>query len=367
VAHELTDQELVTYSRQIALDSIGYEGQAALRQASACLIGLGGLGSLIAQKLTAMGLGRLRLVDRDVVSRSDLHRQVIYNVDQVGMAKVEAAQINLGRLNPDVQLEPMAEALTQANTERLVTGFDIVLDGLDRPAPRYALNRACHKLGIPWIFGAAVSTYGNLSTILPGQTMCLECLMPGLKDEDLPKCAVVGVHPSILGVITSLQVAESVALLTGGEPQLSGRLLFVDLQSMDFHKIEVAQDEECPVCGAGEKSPPELEEESFEETCSRDGGRSFFFTPAQSLDLDLAGLAKRLKQEGHAISQLGRLALTFAADDGVSVSLTASGGMIVQYPPASDEDAGAKIKKLCRWVLVDLAGVPDQALPGLTP
>lgn len=364
MAHELTDQELVIYSRQIALDAIGYEGQTALRQASACLIGLGGLGSLIAQKLTAMGLGRLRMVDRDVVSRSNLHRQVIYNVDQVGMAKVEAAQANLSRLNPDVELESVAESLTQANARRLIAGFDIVLDGLDRPAPRYALNRACHELGIPWIFGAAVSTYGNLSTILPGQTMCLECLMPGLKDADLPKCAVVGVHPSILGVITSLQVAEAVAVLTGGEPQLSGRLLFVDLQSMDFHKIEVAQDEKCPVCGAGRDEPIAVEEEPFEEVCSRDGGRSFFYTPAQSLSLDLAVLAQRLSQEGLSITQAGRLAVSFATDEGISVSLTASGGVIVQHPPTTDEDVGAKIKELCRWLLVDLAGAGSAAFPG---
>lgn len=363
MSHELTDEELVTYSRQIALDAIGYEGQAALRRSSACLIGLGGLGALIAQKLTAMGLGRLRLVDRDVVSRSDLHRQVLYNVDQVGMAKVEAAQINLSRLNPDVDLEPVAESLTQANAQSLVAGFDIVLDGLDRIGPRYALNRACHKLAIPWIFGAAVSTYGNLSTILPGRTMCLECLMPDLKDDDLPKCAVVGVHPSILGVITSLQVAEAVAVLTGGEPNLSGRLLFVDLQNMDFTKIEVAQDERCPVCGQDGGDPAVVEQESLEEVCSRDGGRSFFFTPAQSLNLDLASLPARLEQEGFSINQAGRLAITFETNDGICLSLTASGGMIVQHPPTMDENAADKIKELCCRILKDFAGVKDQALP----
>jgi molybdopterin/thiamine biosynthesis adenylyltransferase len=362
MAHELTDQELIIYSRQIALETIGYEGQAKLRGSSACLVGLGGLGSLVAQKLTAMGIGKLRLVDRDVVSRTDLHRQVIYDVDQVGMAKVEAAQAKLSRLNPDVELEIVAEPLNRMNAERLVSGHDIVMDGLDRPTPRYALNRACQKLGIPWVFGAAVATYGNLSTILPGQTMCLECFMPGLKDEDLPKCAVVGVHPSILGIITSLQVAEAVSLLTGGQPQLAGRLLFVDLQGLDFHKIEIKQDPGCPACGPEPKAPPEDEDGAFEEICSQDGRRSFFFTPAQSLSLDLTPLPKRLEQEGHSVTQAGELAISFETKEGMGLSLLTSGGIIVQHPPTTDEDVADKVRALCRWLLVDLAGADVSVL-----
>ena len=363
MAQELSDQELIIYSRQIALEGIGYEGQAALRGSSACLVGMGGLGSLVAQKLTAMGLGRLRLIDRDVVSRSDLHRQVIYDVDQVGMAKVEAAQAKLSRLNPDVELEPVAESLNQNNAERLISGFDVVLDGLDRPSPRYLLNRACQDLNLPWVFGAAVATYGNLSTILPGQTMCLECFMPGLKDQDLPKCAVVGVHPSILGVITSLQVAEAVSLLTHDKPQLAGRLLFVDLQGMEFHKIEIKQDPKCPACGPEMIAPPQEEDTAFEEICSQDGRRNFFFTPAHSLNLDLPPLAQRLKEKGMAITRIGKLALTFETSQGVGVSLTASGGIIVQHPPSADEDVAEQVRELCRWLLVDLAGVESGDLP----
>lgn len=362
MARELTDQELIIYSRQIALETIGYDGQAALRDSSACLVGVGGLGSLVAQKLTAMGIGKLRLVDRDVVSRTDLHRQVIYDVDQVGMAKVEAARAKLSRLNPDVEFEIIAEPFNQRNAERLVSGFDIVMDGLDRPTPRYALNRACQKLGTPWVFGAAVSTYGNLSTILPGQTMCLECFMPGLKDEDLPKCAVVGVHPSILGIITSLQVAEAVTLLTGGEPQLAGRLLFVDLQGLDFHKIEIKQDPKCPACGPEPTALSDQEEASLEEVCSQDGRRNFFFTPSKSLNLDLSPLPQRLEQAGHRIIQAGELAVTFESKDGVSISLLASGGVIVQHPPTGDQKVCGNISELCRWLLVDVAGADKESL-----
>jgi molybdopterin/thiamine biosynthesis adenylyltransferase len=362
MARELTEQELIIYSRQIALETIGYEGQAALRGSSACLVGVGGLGSLMAQKLTAMGIGKLRLVDRDVVSRTDLHRQVIYDVDQVGMAKVEAARAKLSRLNPDVEFEIIAEPFNQSNAERLVSGVDIVMDGLDRPTPRYALNRACQKQGIPWVFGAAVATYGNLSTILPGQTMCLECFMPGLKDEDLPKCAVVGIHPSILGIITSLQVAEAVTLLTGGWPQLAGRLLFVDLQGLDFHKIEIEKDPKCPACGPEPTALPDEEEASLEEVCSQDGRRNFFFTPNKSLNLDLSSLPLRLEQEGHRVIQAGDLAITFESKDGVSISLLASGGVIVQHPPTDDQKVCDNISELCRWLLVDVAGADKDAL-----
>jgi adenylyltransferase/sulfurtransferase len=154
-------------------------------------------------------------------------------------------------------------------------------------------------------------------------------------------------------------------LLTGGQAQLSGVLLFVDLQNIDFNKIQIPRDDQCPVCGAGEDNHAFSEEAPFEEVCSRDGRRSFFFTPAQSLELDLSSLSRRLEDEGLSIIQAGRLAVTFETSDGVNVSLTASGGMIVQYPPTEDKGIGGKVKKLCRWVIKDLAETDDPAFESL--
>ena len=206
---KLTNKELETYARQIVLADIGYEGQLKLRNAKACLIGVGGLGSPIATQLVGMGIGYLRIVDRDIVSRSDLHRQHLYDADCVGMPKVEIAQQKLGKLNPDVKLDPIPESLNSINAKELIGGMDVIIDGLDRPEPRYLVNRTCNRLKIPYVFGAAIEAFGNVSTLLPGQTFCLECFMPGLKDEDLPVCAVVGVHPSVIGMVSSVQVSST--------------------------------------------------------------------------------------------------------------------------------------------------------------
>jgi len=215
---ELTDEELYTYSRQIVLADIGYDGQLAVRNAKVCLIGVGGLGSPIALKLVGMGIGTLRFVDRDVVSRTDLHRQHLYDVDAVGQPKVGVALKRLSRLNPDVTLEPVPEALNSLNAEELIAGMDIVIDGLDRIETRYIVNRTCNRLKIPYVFGAATASYGNVSTLIPGQTFCLECFMPDLKNEDIPSCGVVGVHPSIVGIVASIQVSEATRVLTGLKP-----------------------------------------------------------------------------------------------------------------------------------------------------
>ena len=220
---ELTEKELETYSRQIVLADIGYDGQLKLRNARACLIGVGGLGSPIATQLVGMGIGYLRIVDRDIVSRSDLHRQHLYDADCVGLPKVEIAHQKLSKLNPDVKVDPIPESLNSINAEELIGGMDIVIDGLDRPEPRYLVNRICNKFKIPYVFGAAIEAFGNASTLMPGQTFCLECFMPGLKDEDLPVCGVVGVHPSVIGMVSSVQVSEAVRLIIGQKPKLALR------------------------------------------------------------------------------------------------------------------------------------------------
>ncbi len=224
---KLTKDELRFYSRQILLDEIGYQGQQRLKKANVCIAGLGGLGSTVAIQLTAMGIGHLKLVDRDFVEESNLQRQHLYSFDVVGFPKVEAAVDRLRKVNPYVELEPLPISLNQSSAEVMVSGIDLVVDGLDNMRTRYAVNRACVKQGIPYVFGAAVSTFGNVSTIIPHKTACLECFYGNLDDRVLPSCGTVGVHPAILGVIASLEVAEAIKLLTGGEPRLANRLLYL--------------------------------------------------------------------------------------------------------------------------------------------
>ncbi|MEM2897058.1 MAG: HesA/MoeB/ThiF family protein, partial [Candidatus Bathyarchaeia archaeon] len=194
---ELTEEELDAYSRQIVLTDIGYEGQLKLKNSKVAIVGLGGLGSISSMKLAAMGVGYLRIIDRDIVSMSDLHRQHLYDMSLVGYPKAEAAYRKLRVLNPRISIEPIANSLNTLNAIELINGVNVVIDGLDAIETRYLLNRACQKLKIPYIFGSAIEAFGNVSTIIPEETACLECFYHGLKDEVLPKCGTIGVHPSI--------------------------------------------------------------------------------------------------------------------------------------------------------------------------
>jgi adenylyltransferase/sulfurtransferase len=361
---ELTEAELETYSRQIALEDIDYDGQLKLRNARACIIGLGGLGSLIALKLVAMGIGYLRMVDRDVVSRSDLHRQYLYDVDSVGQPKVEVAFRKLNRLNPDVELDPVPESLNSSNANEVIDGVDVVLDGLDRPEPRYLLNRTCFKLKIPYIFGAGIEAFGNLSTIVPGQTICLECIMPGLKDDDLPKCGVVGVHPSVLGVVTSLQTLEAVRLLIGQEPKLLNKLLYIDIREMNFHTLQIDRLETCPVCGTEPEGLPDpLEERFFEETCARDGRRNFIVSPRRRIEIDLKELASLLAKRGIPIRKSTELGLAFEPSKDVLTSILKSGTMIVQTSPNVKDNLKEDVLQTYRSLLIDGLGLSHTIVP----
>ncbi len=363
---ELTDKELETYSRQIVLADIGYDGQLKLRNARACLIGVGGLGSPIATQLVGMGIGYLRIVDRDIVSRSDLHRQHLYDADCVGLPKVEIAQQKLNRLNPDVKIEAIPESLNSINAEELIGGMDVVMDGLDRPEPRYLVNRICNRLKIPYVFGAAIEAFGNASTLLPGQTFCLECFMPGLKDEDLPVCGVVGVHPSVIGMVSSVQVSEALRLLIGKEPKLFNKLLYIDLREFEFNILEMQSVDSCRVCGVNPDGPPdEITDRLFEETCARDGRRNFVLSPNRRISIDPRKLRKLLMKKQFPIQSAGKLGTTFNPSKDIQACILKSGIMIAQTPPATKEEIKEKVFEIYRSLIVDSLGLPADILPDI--
>ncbi len=361
---ELTDQELDTYSRQIVLADIGYDGQLKLRNSKVCLIGVGGLGSPVALKLVGMGVGYLRFVDRDIVSRSDLHRQHLYDVDAIGRPKVEVAFNKLSRLNPDVTLDPVPESLNSINAEELISGMDIVIDGLDRPEPRYIVNRVCNKLKIPYVFGAAIEAFGNVSTILPGQTFCLECFMPGLKDEDLPVCGLVGVHPAVIGIISSLQVSEAVRVLIGREPKLFNKLLYVDLRELEFNVLDIPSLDACKVCGPNpDGAPMAVADRFFEETCARDGRRNFVTSPVKRIDLNMEQLGAVLKEKGLQIESSGSLGITFKKSEQFKACILKSGIMISQTPPQTESSFKDEVLETYRSILVEGMGLSEDILP----
>ncbi len=361
---ELTDQELDTYSRQIVLADIGYDGQLKLRNAKVCLIGVGGLGSPVALKLVGMGIGHLRFVDRDIVSRSDLHRQHLYDAESLGRPKVEVAFEKLSRLNPDVTLEPIPESLNSGNAEALISGMDLVIDGLDRPEPRYIVNRICNKLKIPYVFGAAIEAFGNVSTILPGQTFCLECFMPDLKDEDLPVCGLVGVHPSAIGIVSAVQVYEAARVLMGQEPKLYNKLLYVDLREFEFNILDIASLESCKVCGTKpDGEPMAVTDRFFEETCARDGRRNFVISPVKRIDLDMDQLGRAIKERGLPIKAAGRLGITFEKSEQLTACILKSGIMIAQTPPQLERNFKTEVMDTWKSILIDGMGFPADIAP----
>ncbi len=360
----LTNAELETYSRQVVLAGIGYSGQLKLKNAKVCIIGMGGLGTQIAFKLVGMGVGYLRMVDRDIVSRSDLHRQYLYNVDVVGQPKVEAAFQKLNRLNPDVELDPVPESMNSSNAKALIDGVDIVLDGLDSPQTRYLVNRTCNHFKIPYVFGSAIETFGNVSTIVPGKTFCLECFMPGLKDEDLPSCGVVGVHPSVLGLVTAIQVAEAVRFLTGKDPKLLNKLLYIDLQELAFDTIDISSSQNCPVCGIKPAGPPErLTDNLFVETCAKDGMRNFIISPRERIEIDIERLDAVLKEKNLSVKSSSPFGITFEISEGVQSSFLKSGLMIVQTSPKLKNDIKDDLFATYKSVLVDGLGLSPDILP----
>ncbi|KAF1691071.1 molybdopterin-synthase adenylyltransferase MoeB [Pseudoxanthomonas koreensis] len=251
---------LERYSRHLRLAEVGLEGQQRLQDAHVLLAGAGGLGSPAAFYLAAAGVGHLRLVDDDVVDRSNLQRQILHTEASIGTSKVESARERLAALNPRIEVEPVRERITAANVEGLLEGIDVVLDGSDNFPLRYLLNDACVKLGKPLVYGAVQRFEGQASVFDAGRRRgrcpCYRCLFPEPPPPQFaPSCAEAGVLGVLPGIVGLLQAAETVKLLLGiGEP-LAGRLLQFDALSMRFREVRLAPDPDCPLCAPGRPFP----------------------------------------------------------------------------------------------------------------
>ena len=250
---ELSQQEILRYSRHLILPEIGIEGQKKLKAASVLLIGAGGLGSPTALYLAAAGVGHIGLVDFDVVDLTNLQRQVLYGTDDVGTPKLEAASARLRGVNPHVRLTTHDARLTSENALEIFSGYDLVVDGTDNFATRYLVNDACVLSGIPNVYGSIFRFDGQASVFAAPDGPCYRCLYPEPPPPGLvPSCAeggVLGVLPGLVGVI---QATEAIKLITGtGEP-LIGRLLLVDALTMSFRSVKLRRDPSCPACGTRE-------------------------------------------------------------------------------------------------------------------
>ncbi|MFB6157107.1 MAG: ThiF family adenylyltransferase [Haloferacaceae archaeon] len=241
--------QLDRYSRHIIMDELGPEGQSALLDGSALVVGVGGLGSPVVQYLAAAGVGRLGLVDDDVVERSNLQRQVVHGDDDVGRPKVDSGREFVANLNPDVTVETHELRLDRGNVGSVVEGYDVVVDASDNFPTRYLLNDVCRLRGTPLVHGAIYKFEGQATTLVPGGP-CYRCLFPEAPDEgEVPDCATTGVLGVLPGTLGCVQATEAAKLLLDlGEP-LDGRLLFYDALDMSFETVPYRADPSCPVCG----------------------------------------------------------------------------------------------------------------------
>ena len=236
------------YSRQTILNELGEKGQQKLAKSKVAVVGAGGLGTVSSLYLTLAGVGYIRLIDQDTIETHNLHRQILYTSDDLHYPKTEVAARKLEKQNPLITVEAIPENVHAGNVERLLKGVDCVVDGLDNMVTRYLVNRACVKLGIPYVFGAAIGIEGNLSVFAPPETGCLECLMPNLSDSDLLTCNTRGVLGATTGVIGALQAMETIKLLAGIGSTLKGTLMVCDFRDMDFTIIDISKNTHCPVC-----------------------------------------------------------------------------------------------------------------------
>jgi adenylyltransferase/sulfurtransferase len=342
---DLTSDEIQRYSRQLMLEEIGFEGMERIRNAKVCVVGAGGIGNPVITQLVAMGVGRLRIVDRDVIEITNLHRQHLYTDDDIGRVKVEAAAERLSRINPGVQIEPVPTSVTKFTAESIVKGFDVVIDALDSVDARYALNDACIKHNIPLIYAGALGVTGSVSTILPNRSACLRCMFPELNEEEMPACSTEGVHPSILYLVAGIQVSEAVKLIMGKEPSLVNRLLYIDLNELTFDRVQMFRQEECPSCGTARKQASlEVSELIIEELCGRDRGkRTWTVTPAAPVPVNLGGIAKNAESLGYQVKTRGNLGITAINAARMSVSFLSSGAATIVG--AKDQDDAVSIYK----------------------
>ena len=231
---EMSAKEMDRYSRQIMLEEIGYNGQMKLRSARVCVIGTGGLGHPIISRLAAMGIGTLRIIDRDVIELSNLHRQTLFEESDVGKVKVETVANKLKKMNSDCNIEAFPISINDHTALEVIKDCDVVIDALDSVNARYSINRACSKQKIPFVTGAAVGVSGQVFTVMPGESACYHCMFPALDEDSMPTCSIEGVHPPILSIIGAIEVAEAVKIILGKKPSLSDRILHVDLENLDF-------------------------------------------------------------------------------------------------------------------------------------
>jgi molybdopterin-synthase adenylyltransferase len=305
------------YSRQMLFAGVGRAGQARLGRSKVVIIGCGALGNVQAETLARAGVGRLILVDRDFVEESNLQRQVMFEESDASerLPKPVAAARRIARVNSDVEVEPVVTDVNYENVEEIIAGADVVLDGTDNFETRYLINDACVKGGLPWIYGAAVGSYGLTMTVVPDETPCLRCVLPVMPDPASgPTCDTAGVIMPIISVIGSIQSAEAMKLLTGQSSKLHRSLMRIDVWDFQFNRMDLASfsdNQDCPACG--KRDFEFLRGAGRQVTTTLCGRNAVQIARSGQASIDFARLAERLKPSGDVA--FNDFLLRFRVDD----------------------------------------------------
>ena len=284
------------YSRQILFPGIGREGQERLLDSRVLLVGCGALGASHAEMLARAGVGKLRIVDRDFVEYTNLQRQTLFKESdaQDRVPKAVAAKLRIAEINSEIEVEAIVADVNNSNVESLIDGCDVVMDGSDNFQVRYLVNDACVKHRKPWVYGAAVSSYGTAMTVIPGETPCLRCIFEEMPDAgSSPTCDTAGVIMPIISSISALQVAEALKLLVGKRDELHSSLMQIDIWRNEWRKIRLAEpNPDCVACGGREFEFLDAEYQGFAAVlCGRNAVQ---VAPPRPVKLDIEDLAGRL-------------------------------------------------------------------------
>jgi adenylyltransferase/sulfurtransferase len=315
------------YAKQVLFAPVGKEGQERLGRSRVTIVGLGALGSTLANHLVRAGAGFVRLVDRDFVELDNLQRQVLYDEDDVraNLPKAQAAAAKLARINSEVKLDPRVCDVNFSNAEELARDVDLVLDGTDNFETRFLLNDACVKLGRPWVYGGCVGSYGMAMAVLPGEGPCFACLIGDLPAPgSSPTCDTAGVLNTAVSVVASLQANEAIKILTGNREALAGGLQTLDLWHNTSQLIRVPRSATCAVCVKRTFRHLESTASAATSLCGRNAVQ---ITPPPGSTLDLAEAERKLAPLGRV--RRNAYLLKFAVD-GCELTLFPDARAIIQ-------------------------------------
>ena len=246
----LSQEELERYSRQILINGFGEEGQKRLKESRIVVAGVGGLGCTASTYLACAGVGHVTIVDHETVELSNLNRQILYWVENIGEKKATSAAAKLVKLNPSIQVTALDTEIKADNARDIIKGSSVVIDGMDTFEMRSILNRACVSEAIPFIHGGIWGLNGQVTTIIPGETPCFACIYPQ-KPKELKPFPVFGVTPALIGIV---QAIEAIKLLAGFGRLLTSKMLYINETTMDFGFRDLAKNPDCEVCGIGKEN-----------------------------------------------------------------------------------------------------------------